>query len=191
MNTIYVFKRSSGNYLYKGTGVKEYLLYDIKDDEDYTLKPYPDGQGLHKWNGLEWEEVPPIELPLAPLEDRQAEAWGGIKAERLKQTTSGVYVPSVDKVFHTDDVSVIQYNNIGNMIALDNFEPIQWKVKDNTWITLTEEVFKDLQKAMVQNTNRIYQVAEEHKANMMEIDNPEDYDYSTGWNDTYTLNKES
>lgn len=43
---------------------------------------------------------------------------------------------------------------------------------------------------MVQNTNRIYQVADAHKAKMMELDNPEEYDYSTGWNDTYTLNKE-
>ena len=57
MIVIYVFKRPSGEYLYKGTGVKEYLLYDIKDDEDYTLEPYPIGQGLHKWNGSEWVKV--------------------------------------------------------------------------------------------------------------------------------------
>lgn len=43
---------------------------------------------------------------------------------------------------------------------------------------------------MVQNTNRIYQVAEEHKAKMLESDNPEEYDYSTGWNDADALNKE-
>lgn len=161
----------------------------IEDNEIKWSGPIPDD--VYDWDNDTKEWVKNQERYATKLAEKQEHVWEGIKAERLKQTTSGVYVPSVDKVFHTDDVSVIQYNNIGNMIALDNFEPIQWKVKDNTWITLTEEVFKDLQKAMVQNTNRIYQVAEEHKANMMEIDNPEDYDYSTGWNDADALNKET
>lgn len=181
MITCYIYRKDTGLFFRRDIGNPMYVTQDLLEGEDFTLTPPPDMQHVWKWNGLEWEEVLPIEPPLAPLEDRQAEVWEGIKTERLKQTTSGVYVPSVDKVFHTDDVSVIQYNNIGNMIALDNFEPIQWKVKDNSWITLTEEVFKELQRAMVQNTNRIYQVAEAHKAKMMEMDNPEDYDYSEGW----------
>ena len=182
MIRIYVYDKASGLLIREDFGLADYVIGDIKESTDFTLTPPPDMQHVWKWNGLEWEEVPPIEPPLAPLEDRQDEVWEAIKAERLKQTTSGVYVPSVDKVFHTDDVSVIQYNNIGNMIALGNYEPIQWKVMDNTWITMTEEVFKDLQIAMVQNTNRIYQVAEVHKAKMMVMDKPEDYDYSEGWN---------
>ena len=179
MITIYLYKKSNSIFIGSDTGVIDNVINDLMEDYDFTLTAPPDTANAWKWNGLEWEEVLPNETP---LEVRQDEAWEGIKAERLKQTTSGVYVPSVDKVFHTDATSVIQYNNIGNMIALGNYEPIQWKVMDNTWITMTEEVFKDLQIAMVQNTNRIYQVAEEHKAKMMELDNPEDYDYSEGWN---------
>lgn len=161
----------------------------IEDNEIKWSGPIPDD--VYDWDNGTKEWVKNQERYATKLAEKQEHVWEGIKAERLKQTTSGVYVPSVDKVFHTDDVSVIQYNNIGNMIALDNFEPIQWKVKDNSWVTLTEEVFKDLQTAMVQNTNRIYQVAEEHKAKMMELDNPEDYDYSGGWNDADALNKET
>ena len=136
---------------------------------------------VYDWDNDAKVWVKNLERYAIKLAEKQERVWEGIKAERLKQTTSGVYVPSVDKVFHTDDVSVIQYNNIGNMIALDNYEPIQWKVMDNTWLTMTEEVFKNLQTAMAQNTNRIYQVAEYHKAKMMELDNPEEYDYSEGW----------
>ena len=152
----------------------------IENNEIKWSGPAPDD--VYDWDNDTKEWVKNQERYASKLAEKQEHAWEGIKAERLKQTTSGVYVPSVDKVFHTDDVSVIQYNNIGNMIALGNYEPIQWKVMDNTWITMTEEVFKDLQIAMVQNTNRIYQVAEVHKAKMMELDNPEDYDYSEGWN---------
>lgn len=191
MIRIYVYDKASGLLIREDFGLADYVMNDIKDNTDFTLVPPPDYNHVWRWVDTKWEEAPPIEPHLPPLEDRQAEAWEGIKTERLKQTTSGVYVPSVDKVFHTDDVSVIQYNNIGNMIALDNFEPIQWKVMDNTWITMTEEVFRDLQTAMVQNTNRIYQVSEEHKAKMMESDNPDEYDYSSGWNGTDSLNKDS
>ena len=151
----------------------------IEDNEVKWSGPAPDD--VYDWDNGTKEWVKNQERYATKLAEKQERVWEGIKDERLKHVTSGVYVPSVDKVFHTDDTSVIQYNNIGNMIALDIYEPIQWKVKDDSWIAMTEGVFKDLQKAMVQNTNRIYQVAEEHKANMMELDNPEEYDYSTGW----------
>lgn len=151
----------------------------IEDNEVKWSGPAPDD--VYDWDNVTKKWVKNQERYATKLAEKQEHVWEDIKAERLKQTTSGVYVPSVDKVFHTDDTSVIQYNNIGNMIALDIYEPIQWKVKDDSWISMTEEVFKDLQKAMVQNTNRIYQVAELHKAKMMELDNPEEYDYSTGW----------
>lgn len=151
----------------------------IEGNEVKWSGPAPDD--VYDWDNVTKEWVKNQERYATKLAEKQERVWEDIKAERLKHVTSGVYVPSVDKVFHTDDTSVIQYNNIGNMIALDNYEPIQWKVKDDSWITMTEEVFKDLQKAMVQNTNKIYQVAEAHKAKIMELDNPEDYDYSTGW----------
>ena len=179
MITVFIYSKNDGLFIRKELGHESSIINDINEYEDFTLVAPPELNKKWMWSGEAWvylgEEEPPIE-------DMQAKVWEAIKQRRYEATVSGVYVPSVDKVFHTDATSVIQYNNIGNMIALGNFEPIQWKVMDNTWITMTEEVFKDLQIAMVQNTNRIYQVAEEHKANMMELDNPEDYDYSEGWN---------
>lgn len=175
MINLYIYEKNSGILKRTDIGLAEYVTSDLADDEDFTLTPPPTQTKEWSWNGSEWVKI------LEPVEVRQAKVWEDIKNERLKRITSGVYVSSIGKKFHTDDVSVIQYNNIGNMIALDNFEPIEWKVMDNTWITMTEDVFKDLQKAMVQNTNKIYRIAEEHKAKMLEMDNPEDYDYSEGW----------
>lgn len=181
MITCYIYHKDTGKFLRSDIGNPEYVMYDLQESEDFTLTEPPDMWNSWKWDGARWVEYEDI-VTTAPDIDEQIELnWLFIKRRRYKATVSGVYVASIDKVFHTDDVSVIQYNNIGNMIALGIYEPIQWKVMDNTWITMTEEVFKELQKAMVQNTNRIYQVAEEHKAKMMESDNPEEYDYSTGW----------
>ena len=179
MIKVYIYNKENGVFTREETGEVNSIINALSDAEDFTLTPPPSFSRDWIWANQQWTKPELSEERKLVLQDS---IWEGIKAERLKQTTSGVYVPSVDKVFHTDDVSVIQYNNIGNMIALGNFEPIQWKVMDNTWITMTEEVFKDLQIAMVQNTNRIYQVAEVHKAKMMQLDNPEDYDYSEGWN---------
>lgn len=179
MIKVYIYNKENGVFTREETGEENSIINALSDKEDFTLTPPPTFSREWIWDNRLWIKADLSEERKLAL---QESIWEAIKQRRYDATVSGVYVPSVDKVFHTDDVSVIQYNNIGNMIALDNFEPIQWKVKDNSWITLTKEVFKELQTAMVQNTNRIYQVAEVHKAKMMEMDNPEDYDYSEGWN---------
>lgn len=118
---------------------------------------------------------------IEPLHVRQAQVWEQIKQRRYEAITSGVYVNSVDKWFHTDEVSVTSYATIAGMIALDNYAPVQWKTMDNTWLLLTVDLFKELQTAISQATNANYAVAEQHKAAMLLADNPLEYDYSQGW----------
>lgn len=175
MICLYIYGKKDGTLKRVETGLPNHVINDLAENEDFTLTPPPTLIKDWRWDGLKWIKVK------KPLEERQAEAWEAIKQKRYEATTSGVYVASVDKVFHTDEVSVIQYNNIGNMITLGTYEPIQWKVVDNTWVTLTESLYKELQVAMVTNTNRIYQVAERHKEQMLLADDPENYDYSSGW----------
>ena len=52
---------------------------------------------------------------------------------------------------------------------------------DNTWLLLTESLFKELQTAISVKTNANYEVAEIHKAAMLKENNPLEYDYSEGW----------
>ena len=120
-------------------------------------------------------------ISAADIEELQATVWELIKERRLQAVTSGVYVESVDKWFHTDEVSVTSYSTIAGMIALNNYEPVQWKVMDNMWILLTIPIFKELQIAISQKTNANYAIAEQHKSDMMKSDNPLEYDFSTGW----------
>lgn len=118
---------------------------------------------------------------IEPIAVQQEQVWGQIKQRRYEAITSDVYVNSIDKWFHTDEVSVTSYSTIAGMIALDNYEPVQWKTMDNTWLLLTVELFKELQTAMSAKTNANYAVAEMHKAAMLKVPNPFEYDYNEGW----------
>ena len=205
MITIYLYKKSDLTYIGSDTGVYGNVVNDLIDRYDFTLVPPPDHMRVWRWVDTKWVELLPINNPnihygdeykwneeqnqwvICPELDaykyleEQDEMWELIKKRRLQAVTSGVYVESVDKWFHTDEVSVTSYSTIAGMIALDNYEPVQWKVMDNTWLILTESLFKELQTAMSVKTNLNYVVAEHHKAGMLEATNPLEYDYSKGW----------
>lgn len=205
MIKVYVYSKNTGLLISELTGVCETVMLNISSNEDFTLTPPPDYDHVWRWVEDKWEELLPINNPDIPYGneyiwdselnqwvkcpeldaykhlENQDLMWELIKERRLQAVTSGVYVESVDKWFHTDTVSVTTYSTIAGMITLDNYEPLQWKVMDNTWLLLTEPLFKELQTAMNQKTNDNYAVAEQHKAAMLQADNPLDYDYSTNW----------
>ncbi len=205
MNTLYIYNKNTGLFLREDSGSYTWIVYDLKPYEDFTLVKPPDYKKVWRWADTEWVELLPINNPnthygdeyiwneeqnqwvISPELDaykyleNQDIVWERIKERRLQAITSGVYVGSVDKWFHTDEVSVTTYSTIAGMIALNNYEPLQWKVMDNTWLLLTEPLFIELQTAMSAKTNANYAVAEQHRAAMLLSDNPLDYDYSTNW----------
>lgn len=205
MIKVFVYSKSTGLLVSELTGVCESVILNIRSNEDFTLTPPPDYDHVWRWVENKWVELLPINNPDIPYNDKfiwyselnqwvecpelsaykyleeQEIMWERIKERRLQAVTSGVYVESVDKWFHTDEVSVTTYSTIAGMIALDNYEPVQWKVMDNTWLLLTETLFKELQTAMSVKTNINYAIAEQHKSAMLEATNPLEYDFSEGW----------
>lgn len=205
MNTLYIYDKESGKFIREEKGSYKWMFHDVKPYEDFTLAPPPDYNHIWRWVDSKWEELLPINNPGIPYGDEyewdviqnqwvvspvldaykylenQDKVWGLIKERRLQAVTSGVYVESVGKWFHTDEVSVTTYSTIAGMIALDNYEPVQWKTMDNTWPLLTEPLFKELQTAMSAKTNTNYAIAEMHKSAMLKETNPLEYDYSEGW----------
>lgn len=159
-------------------GLPEFTLRDAPEDCDFTLTPPPDSDHDWRWVDTEWVADPKPERPIAEVRD---EVWTRIKDTRAQQVTGGVLVKSVGKVFHTDEMSAIQYSHVAGAIALDNYTPIMWKVKDNTWVELTPELFKELQTAMQANTQKNYEAAEKHLHALNLTENPAEYDYSAGW----------
>lgn len=205
MIKIYIYESLSKVFYQELTGNKKYIFADIQDGFDFTLTPPPDYDRVWRWVGDEWVELLPINNPDTPYNEQsiwdeklkqwvdcpelsahkfleqQEQAWQQIKQRRYEAITSGVYLNSIDKWFHTDEISATTYSTIAGMIALDNYEPMQWKTMDNEWILLTIPLFKELQTAMSLKTNENYAVAENHKAAMLLSDEPLEYDYSTNW----------
>lgn len=190
MLEIHLYERDSGEYVYSIKAEYAQAINSIPENLDFTLVKPPDEDNIisvwesNKWVAVRNEDknIPQLlEYTDDPVEVAQLMGWIDIKEFRQKVIASGVLIPSVNKVFQTDQYSMTQYAQIASMIALDNYTPVEWKTLDNTWVTLTVELLKELQQTIRQRTDRAFAVAEEHKAKMMVSDNPEEYDYSTGW----------
>ncbi|MFQ1016090.1 DUF4376 domain-containing protein [Avibacterium paragallinarum] len=116
------------------------------------------------------------------LAAQQAEVWKKIKEERYRRTHSGVYVESVNKWFHTDEASRQQYTF---MRTLPSFPETQWKTMDNSFVLMNEALLDQLALTLMQQEQANFDNAEKHRLAMLAVDNPLDYDYSTGWQEIY------
>lgn len=172
---VYVYNKKSLVFSHELTISAELLEHNLYDKYDFTLSPPPDHKSVWRWVDDKWvaDEI--------DIEEVQNSVWANIKERRSLELTKSILVESVDKRFQTDPNSIAEYNNIASMIALDNYDPIEWKTEDNTFVLLTVELFKELQRAISGNTQRLFKVAEQHKAAMLKVPNPLEYDYSTGW----------
>lgn len=203
--TLYFYIITSGKFSHIMGGIVDSVMYFDENLYGFTLVPPPDYNHVWRWVEDKWIELLPINNPDVPYGDeyewdegqnqwvispeldaykyleQQDEVWELIKERRLQAVTSGVYVESVDKTFQTDPNSIAEYNNVASMIALDNYDPIEWKTEDNTFILLNVDLFKELQKAISINTQRIFKVAENHKEAMLSLEDPLEYDYLTNW----------
>lgn len=130
------------------------FVENINEEYDFTLTPPPDYENQWRWIDDKWVIVP------ESLESQQAKQWESLKSERSNKISSGVLVESTGKVFQTDNQSLTQYANIAGMIALDNYEPIEWKTTDNSFVLLTVDVFKELQQAINSQTQDAFKEAE-------------------------------
>lgn len=153
---LYIYDISSGDYLYTDTGRIEDILYDLGDNKDFTLTP-PNTENPCMWVDGKWVEKQ------KPLEWQRLQNWQALKTNRSDKIASGVLVKSIGKIFQTDTHSLTQYANIAGMIALDNYEPIEWKTEDNSFVLLTVDIFKELQRAINENTQAAFKVAEEKR----------------------------
>jgi hypothetical protein len=206
MIKLFLYSQDDGTFTSEATGPEGDIVRDIPLSFDFTLTPPPNYDQVWRWIDTQWVELLPINNPNIPYNDvsvwdeslnewvadeellaikhtkDQAVMWERIKEKRLLETTSGVYVLSIDKRLYTDNTSTIMYSQIGASISLGIFEPLMWKTMEGDFIQMTAELFKEFQVLMMLNTQRIYGKAEWHKVMMESTDSPLDYDFSGGWN---------
>lgn len=204
MSTIYLVNAATG--IFDGTLDGPYDFICPDDPElTFTLTPPPDFVNAWRWVGTEWVELLPVnnpglfygdayewsdtagawvidpELDAYAMVAERAQAWEAIKAERLRQISAGVYIPSIDKWLHTDELSAIQYAQIGYTISAGLFVPLVWKTVSGDFVQMTEALYNELQVRMIANTQANYARAEYHKIMMEASPDPLAYDFSQGW----------
>lgn len=154
---VYLYRKDTLVFSHMLMVSMDLFVENIDEEYDFTLTPPPDYEKQWRWIDDRWVVVP------ESLESQQDKQWELLKSERSSKIESGILVKSTGKVFQTDNHSLTQYANIAGMIALDNYEPIEWKTTDNSFVLLTVEVFKELQKAINENTQSAFRIAEQNR----------------------------
>lgn len=144
-------------------------------DDLGTTPPRP--SAAHEWDGKAW--VLNEENAAQLKAQHQAAVWEKIKQKRYHNTHSGVYVERVQKWFHTDEASRIQYVALQMLPSLP--EKLQWKTMDGSFVAMTKELLGALLGAMILHETADFQAAEVHRAKMLKAKEPLNYDYSGGW----------
>lgn len=118
------------------------------------------------------------EIIVAYLQVRKDDMWAAIKAERDRRKAGGVKVG--DFWYHSDDTSRIQH--IALVMLGTNIPPgLQWKTMDGTFVTMTQSLAGQIFGAIVMSDQNIFAIAEQKKAAMEALTNPETYDVKPGW----------
>lgn len=130
----------------------------------------------------QWVVLPEYPSTDRPLVERQSAVWEQIKAERDKRKVSGVKVGS--NWFHSDDSSRIQQLALVMMGA--SVPPgLMWKVLTLTpppvFVEMTPALAGQIFQATAASDAAIFGVAETHRLAMEASQEPENYDFSTGW----------
>jgi hypothetical protein len=133
--------------------------------------------------------VPPTPLP---LEERQNAVWMKIKAERDRRKTLGIQVG--DYWFHSDADSRIQWLGLKDTardMLMDGAEktdsifvdggPVIWKTLSGDFTPVNIQLALDVNDATKVLDAKLFKNAEFHRINMLILNDPEEYDYSTGW----------
>ena len=157
------------------------MRYFTKNDEIFAFE---DDQ-LHLVTD-DMTEIDADELSnrLAPSKSElQAQVWEAIKQKRHTVTRGGVYLKSVDKWFHSDESSRTQYLAMQIMPKLP--DDLMWKTMDGSFIRLTKEILMQVAMTMMTQEQSDFANAERHRQLMLKVENPLEYDYSSGWSAVY------
>lgn len=129
-------------------------------------------------------ELPAKEiLDTAAIDIARTEMWRRIQAERDIRKGAGIKVG--DNWYHSDDTSRIQ--QIALVMVGANMPPgIMWKTMQGTFVQMNPTLASQIFQGIIAQDTKIFARAEYHRQHMIASDDPYEYDYSTGWPETYT-----
>jgi hypothetical protein len=161
----------------------KYIQSDGSYINDDTVKVLPDGA-----TALTDEQFKNRtgQSDKSTLDEKRKFVWENIKAKRDKVELSGVKIniDGVDKWIHSTTASRIQH--LGLTMLGDNIpNGLQWKTMDGSFITMTKEIANQIFSAITAMDIAVFLNAEAHKAELFSSEDPYNYDYSTGWGESF------
>lgn len=109
---------------------------------------------------------------------KQDYMWKKIQIERDRRKAGGVYIASISKWFHSDVTSRIQHLGLVMMGAsLPN--NIMWKTMDGSFIKMSPAIAGAIFQQIAYGDVMMFGVAEQHRTQMVLLDNAELYDFTT------------
>lgn len=138
----------------------------------------------HEWNGSEW--VISAEKQTAYLAEQRIKLRAAINAKRDECVDGGAYVPEIDKWVDTDDkgrATLIEIKADFDLNGKDNTYTLI--CADNTAHVIHYEEFRAVWNAVKSLKEKMFENAYMHKVLLENSENPQDYDWSIGWSETY------
>lgn len=136
-----------------------------------------------EWNGTAWA-VRPERLAEIKAE-KQAQMRAKINAKRDEVDAGGVFIPQINKWIDSDDKAYQNIFGVKSTLDLLGEMEIPWTWADNSISPINRDTLKVIVGTLLQTKQANHANAIAHKQAMMLLDNPEDYDYSAGWAQTY------
>ncbi|MCT8728236.1 DUF4376 domain-containing protein [Glaesserella parasuis] len=175
---VYFSKINLGDYVIYPEPEQEelinYVVLDIKDNIN------PDDFTLVIVNG-EYQVIRKlVDISLLKEQVRQ-----DINTLRDKKINGGIYVSAIDKWIDTDATAERNILSVKATFDLFGDQEIPWTFADNSVAMINKEKLLVIWQVLMEAKTNNHANALKHKAMVEQVENPLEYDYSSGWTQTY------
>lgn len=174
----------------------------VTDDEEYRIKdtlakngevyldqnnvlvitgPKPAEYMVWDKGGVRW--VVDTQKHVEYLENSRQTIWDKIKDRRSDQAYTGIRIDN--DWFHTDEESLRNYQLCWVRSELPEFNPPHWKTMSGSFTIMTKELLEKIIAKAYDKGQHDFKIAEMHRQALWKSNDPLNYDFSTGWSETY------
>ena len=130
------------------------------------------------------------ELVKMTLDELRLEKWEKIKEYRAFKMNDGVLIKSLGKWIQTDSVTQFQIACLHQrLLAGRNPGTVKWKMKDNSFVVLTDELISEIFDAILVYVQSVFTAAEGAYQFLYMEDDVDNFDYKKFFPNSYSDNQ--
>ena len=130
------------------------------------------------------------ELVKMTLDELRLEKWEEIKEYRTFKMNDGVLITSLGKWIQTDSATQFQIASLHQrMLAGRNPGTVKWKMKDNSFVVLTDELLSEIFDIILVYVQSVFTAAESAYQFLYMEDDVDNFDYKKFFPNSYSDNQ--